>query len=505
MKAKILDSGRGDPLAYALGEHNWKGDRRRVPPQICGGSPARFRLLRGSFHDCMSLALSFEERAEELPEEKMAAFLSSAKKFVMPDVREQGTEMVSVRHVRENGSVDIHLVVPLVFMANGLSIPLLSASRGDLGHLFAFQEWANSHFGFTSPTEFHRGQVDAFVPHRLPSKSKALFKAVDQAVSRAYEDGLIHDRTGVVFFIQERGYAVTRSDDYSLTVSDATGTKVRLKGFKYQSALTRELREVERGHWNLINSLPAEKRQQHWLNVYSAALQQRRVHLDASIRASSQIGPLLLPKDELLPSASERDRLLRVPHVPALIRGLPTRLFALRLACHPGLPALSPVIVSLCHDLPQLLPNDPSQARQWAQISGSARELLHENKTIQSQKQPNPGTRRALNTGLGGDSKASGGLDTPSVTNLENRSGHEEDLLRSDGPGTKHSKDELRIEGVGRSIVSCDELAGAIKRFEAAVSDLSACGEFGSLKRQTMADLLRRGLGPVRSQPELEF
>lgn len=274
MKLKPVKAG-ADPREYALGDRDWQGRLRDAPPEISRGSVERFGLLLDPAFGCASIVCSFEEGAEDLSKDKMEAFMDATEKFLLPGVRRQSREMLWIRHIRKNGSVDYHLLIALKYLSSGLSIALLSARRGDLRHLFAYQEWANCHFGFSSPTEPHRMRIDSFVPHRLSAKSKKLFGAVDQPVSRAYEDGLINDRADVVAVISAGGHLVTKEDKYSLTVADASGTKVRLEGFKYQAAFTRESIEMRRAEWNRIHALPQAEREKYLAMICEAARSER--------------------------------------------------------------------------------------------------------------------------------------------------------------------------------------------------------------------------------------
>jgi hypothetical protein len=505
MIVEILDSGGGDPLGYLMGDCNWKGESRKVPPEISRGSVERFGLLLDPAYGYASIVFSFEERAEDLPREMMDRFISVAEEFLLPNIRKQACEKVWVRHVRENGSVDYHLLVSLMLAANGLSIALLSAYRGDIRHLFAFKEWANCHFGFSSPTEIHRGRIDSFVPHRLPSKNKALFKAVDSRISRAYEDGLINDRPGVVAFITDQGYAITRSGKYSLTVADEAGTKVRLKGFKYRKSFTREGREVERAEWNRINALPQVEREKYWAKGLSAAISQRRAHLRNTIRAALRLSPFLDSERDWSQSPTRREPKDGGRRQAALMRGSPARLFAARLAGNTANPALSPAIVSLCRDLPRLLPNASARREPWSPILSSFDVLLHENQDKQAETQPYSGIGHTPRGGSESHSRTRERLEAPSVANLGDRGSPGENEQGSDDTKPEHSRYERRIAFTGRGFVACHELTRAIERLRSLVRDLSVSKTLALPRQRSMADILRDGKRLAHADPEQEI
>jgi len=243
--SKHSKGGGSGPVNYLTQATNPDGSARTPLPEVVRGDAELVRMLIDAVpfeRTYTSGVLSFapgEIITPAMEESIMDGFERVAFAGLEPD----RYSILWVRH-RHAGHHELHFVTPRIELVSGKSLNIHPPGRVSQALFDTFRSQVNAEYGLADPTDPARAR-DVSLPNHIAKlqadasrKGKALDTDIREAITsyvrREVEAGRIEDQAGVVRYLKNAGYEITRSgEDYITVMHPETQKRLRLKGGLY--------------------------------------------------------------------------------------------------------------------------------------------------------------------------------------------------------------------------------------------------------------------------------
>lgn len=237
--------GGSGPVDYLTQATNPDGSARTPLPEVVRGDAEIVRRLIDAVpfeRTYTSGVLSFapgEVITPAMEEAIMDGFERAAFAGLSPD----RYAILWVRH-RHAGHHELHFVTPRMELASGKSLNIHPPGRVSQALFDTFRSQVNAEYGLADPDDPARAR-DVSLPNHIAKlqaaasrKGKALDADIREAITayvrREVEAGRIEDQGGVVRYLKNAGYDITREgEDYISVMHPETKKRLRLKGGLY--------------------------------------------------------------------------------------------------------------------------------------------------------------------------------------------------------------------------------------------------------------------------------
>ncbi len=184
--------------------------------------------------------LSFEET---LTDAQIAEVIKEWKRVTFPGMNPDQYDCLLVRHTDKNRT-EIHYVIPRIECKTGLSLNPYFVKR-DFIKKDLFQDYINLKMGFS------QWQDNQFITKKSPAwsgsaKKENIKKAFDEALKPLVFEGIINNRTELIYQLSEWGYEVNRHGKEYISIIDKNGNNHRLKGSFYGEDFEYGVRGIEK-------------------------------------------------------------------------------------------------------------------------------------------------------------------------------------------------------------------------------------------------------------------
>lgn len=234
MLSRFFSVGTGkDPLGYLFRPTDHTGKPRRFTPRLMKGDPERFNdVIRGisaeSRYD--SGVVCWSESKEDVGDSKATEVIEDHDRIMREGLDPRDTpETVWVMHVSSRGGLELHHVTPKRHLRSGKQLSWYSHRR-DKNLLRTWADTWNLPAAWTSPNDRSRRRLSANPDRWWSEEQYRLFHRLYEDGVCYYRSGIVKDREQLVQVFREDGFRILSFDNISVTVADAEGIKIRLRG-----------------------------------------------------------------------------------------------------------------------------------------------------------------------------------------------------------------------------------------------------------------------------------
>jgi hypothetical protein len=243
--SKHSKGGGSGPVNYLTQDTNPDGSARTPLPQVVRGDAVLVRMLIDAVpfeRTYTSGVLSFAPGEVVTPEMEQA-IMDGFERVAFAGLETERYSILWVRH-RHAGHHELHFVTPRMEMLSGKSLNIHPPGRVSKALFDTFRSQVNAEYGLADPEDPARAR-DVSLPNHIAKlqadasrKGKALDADIREAmtsyVRREVEAGRIDDQAGVVRYLKNAGYQITREGENYITVMHPeTKKRLRLKGGLY--------------------------------------------------------------------------------------------------------------------------------------------------------------------------------------------------------------------------------------------------------------------------------
>lgn len=244
--SKHSTGGGSGPVEYLTKAANPDGAARTPAPVVVRGNPEDVRHLIDSLsfkHTYTSGVLSFAP-GETITPDREQRIIDRFEKTAFAGLERDRYSILWVRH-QHAGHHELHFVTPRVELETGKSLNIRPPGRASQALFDTFRSQINAEYGLADPDDPARAR-DVSLPNHLAKlqadasrKGQALKddmrETITEYVRREVDAGRVHDRAGVVRYLEAQGYQLPRTGtDYITILDTATGERLRLKGGLYR-------------------------------------------------------------------------------------------------------------------------------------------------------------------------------------------------------------------------------------------------------------------------------
>jgi hypothetical protein len=215
------EDGRG-PVNYLTSTMNPDRTARIPPPVVLRGNPELVRCLIDSIdfeHKYTSGVLSFAP-GEIITPEMEARICDEFERVAFAGLEPDRYTILWVRH-QHAGHHELHFVTPRVELSTGKSLNIAPPGQATRELFDTFRSRVNAEYGLADSDDQARAQ-DVSLPNHLAkrraqtqrkgqARKEDLRETITAAVRREVDAGRIHDRDGVMKFLEAQGLKIPRS------------------------------------------------------------------------------------------------------------------------------------------------------------------------------------------------------------------------------------------------------------------------------------------------------
>jgi hypothetical protein len=237
--------GGSGPVNYLTQDTNPDGSARTPLPQVVRGDAQLVCMLIDAVpfeRTYTSGVLSFAP-GEIITPAMEQAIMDGFERVAFAGLEAERYSILWVRH-RHAGHHELHFVTPRLELLSGKSLNIHPPGRVSKALFDTFRSQVNAEYGFADPDDPARAR-DVSLPNHIAKlqadatrKGKALDADIREAITayvrREVEAGRIEDQAGVVRYLKNAGYDITREgEDYITVMHPETKKRLRLKGGLY--------------------------------------------------------------------------------------------------------------------------------------------------------------------------------------------------------------------------------------------------------------------------------
>jgi hypothetical protein len=239
--AKHGKGASGPALDYLTG-YLVNGEARDPKPEVVRGDPRVVAEIIDSLpFQCRytSGVLSFAAEDRVTPamqEDVMNRFENAVFAGLTPD----RWSIVWIKHA-DKGRTELHFVVPRVDLGTGKSLNVAPPTPASRHLLDTLREAINRRYGFRDPGDpecarnvslpAHVAKLAAQARRHSRTARVDIRQSIANRIEKLAEAGTIQSRAGVVAYLRQEGFSISRAGiNYLTVVHPGTGERVRLKG-----------------------------------------------------------------------------------------------------------------------------------------------------------------------------------------------------------------------------------------------------------------------------------
>ena len=214
------------------------GQMRNPPARLMRGDIEMTKQLIHSLNYAQkytSGVLSWSESPAEIEEATLDKIMSDFEEMVSTGLDKNRLNFLWVKH-EDKGRVELHFVIPNVDLETGKRFaPYFD--RVDRARFRAWERSTNATYGFTDPSDPGR-KKNLQLPMHLPNDKKQATDSINFVISTLIRTNHINNRDQVIQCLNKRGYSINRTGHDYISIQDAVGKKLRLRGAFYESGFT---------------------------------------------------------------------------------------------------------------------------------------------------------------------------------------------------------------------------------------------------------------------------
>lgn len=136
----------------------------------------------------------------------------------------------------DKGRIELHWIVPNCDLDTGKRFaPYFD--RTDRARFRAWERLTNTQYGFADPADPSRKR-GLRIPSNLPKNKADAIEVIHGVISSLVAKKLIQNRDEIIQLLQEEGYQISRQGKDYISIQDAAGQKLRLRGAFYEANFT---------------------------------------------------------------------------------------------------------------------------------------------------------------------------------------------------------------------------------------------------------------------------
>ena len=233
-------------LAYLMGLVDSKKRKRPAQPVVLRGNLKLAQQLtdESKFKDKFT-SFTLMEVANWEAFGGMQAFEEFADKVeecLFPGFDKHEYCAVWIRHEREDDKTELNLYIPNTHIPTGKSLKVYY-SRADKRRLYNGMELYSRERGLACARDPRRRKAYS-TPRYLPEGKEAAIEAISKGIIEKIKAGEIENRSDVITHLESSGYKINRSNSF-ISIEEAGGRKLRLRGFLFEPDFSTQKRKVE--------------------------------------------------------------------------------------------------------------------------------------------------------------------------------------------------------------------------------------------------------------------
>ena len=261
MIVKFFRRGQGSgagPLNYLLGGKDSPREGAKVlygdprlTEQLINTTPFKQKYKAG--------VLSFTEDATQFTDEQKKDIMQRFEDTLFIGLKPDQYDILWVEHSDKDGRLELNFVIPGQELRSGKRLQPFYAAA-DLVRVNAFKNIINHEYGLTDPNDPERKRMtnpyvnnaprptpydkktkptkeedDKIIAN--PSNTHVLKEAIDRRLLHSLEEGILNNRSSVLYSLENMGLKITRATKSTISVAHpAMKRNVRLKGIIYEES-----------------------------------------------------------------------------------------------------------------------------------------------------------------------------------------------------------------------------------------------------------------------------